>query len=195
MKKYIYIFLFVIIVLLISGLLYFFIPMESNISNSLQAIGVFGALIISIIALVCAIMEFIQHKKEARTTLICQYMHRYATDENVQKIKQYIHEKSRKDEDGYIEGFDDNAKTTYEPTSLEKEQFMLVFEELQLCIDANMIPLKKAIDIFGYYVSVFHYIPKFHSGVTDYEDENYWKHYLKFANSIQEDFYRKHSNT
>ena len=185
MRKYFFTFIFVAILL---GLLYYFIPLEPNVSNSLQAIGVFGALVISAIALFYAIKEYRQHKKAAETSLICQYMHRYATDENVQKIKKYILEKGLKDENGYIVGFDDKAVTN-EPTILEKEQFMMVFEELQQCIDAKMIPLDTAIELFGYYVSVFHRIEKFHSDITDYDNEKFWNYYLKFANSIKPDFH------
>ena len=66
---------------------------------------------------------------------------------------------------------------------------MHVFEELQLCIDAKMISQSAAIDLFGYYVSVFHQIEEYHSDITDYHNENYWKNYLKFANSIPEGFH------
>ena len=190
-KSILLLFIIIIIAVPVIILVSQYFPYDTVESNRLQAAGVVCASIVSCIALVYAIMEYSQHKNASETTLICQYMHRYATDVNVQKIKQYILEKGLKDENGYIVGFDEKAETSYEPTVLEKEQFMMVFEELQQCIDAKMIPLRKAIELFGYYVSVFHRIEKFHLGITDYDNEKFWRYYLKFANSIDKDFHLK----
>ena len=67
--------------------------------------------------------------------------------------------------------------------------FMHFFEEIQLLIDENMIDKDVLIALIGYYVGLFHRIEDFHSDITDYNDERYWKYYLKFVRSIPEDFY------
>ncbi len=188
MKTY----LIVIIVSLaaIITFLYRTIPFDPGISSSLQAAGVIGALIISIVALGIAYNEYQDHKSAANTNLICQYMHRYATDKNVLKMKKYILQTAVLDEQGRIIGFNKNAKPSYVPKIFEKEAFMSIFEELELCIDAGMIPRKKAIEYFGYYASVFHRIKEYHSDLTDYYNENYWKDYLNFVNNIKPDFHK-----
>ena len=186
------IYLIVIIVSLaaIIAFLYRTIPFDPGVSSSLQAAGVIGALIISIITLGIAYNEYKHHKNAANTNLICQYMHRYANDKYVLKMKKYILETAVLDEEGRIIGFNKNAKPSYVPKIFEKEAFMCIFQELQLCIDAKMIPREKAIEYFGYYASVFHRIKEYHSDLTDYYNENYWKDYLTFVNSIDPNFHK-----
>ena len=180
----------VIIVVAIIGIVTYFYPCNTDESNRLQAAGVFFASIVSFIALVYAIMEYAQHKKAARTTLICQYMNRYSTDKNAQAVQQYILDAGLTDKKtGRIIGFNSDAKVKHVPTVRQMELFMHLIEELQLCIDEKMISKDTAIKLFGYYVCVFHRIPEFHKDITDYEEEEYWHYYLKFANSIPEDFH------
>ncbi len=189
MNKFVVLLLIIIEIAFIGILLYFF-PYASEVSSSLQAIGVCGALLISLVALVYAVLEFQHHKKSAATALICQYIQRYANDKNTQLVQQYILETALIDEKtGKIVGFNKEAKPSYTPSIRQKELFMHVFEELQLCIDAKMISQSTAIDLFGYYVSVFHQIEEFHSDITDYYNENFFRNYLKFANSIPEGFH------
>ena len=184
-----YIIAFIVSFVAIIWILCRIIPYDPSISSSLQATGVIGALIISIIALIIAYNEYRQHKTTAKTNLICQYMHRYATDENVLKIKKYILETAVFDAEGRIIGFNKHAKPSYTPKIFEKEAFMSIFEELQLCIDAKMISKEKAIEYFGYYASIFHRIEGFHSDITDYNNKHYWEDYLNFVNNIREDFH------
>ena len=189
LKYYLICFVSVIIVALLQAKYHFF-PWSEEVSNCLQALGVFAALVVSIIALVYAKKEYKNHKKSAETTLICQYMHRYSTDKNIQAVQQYILDAALIDQKtGQIIGFNKDAKDINVPSVREKELFMHVFEELQLCIDAKMISQSTAIDLFGYYVSVFDQIEEYHSDITDYHNENYWKNYLKFANSVPKEFY------
>lgn len=189
LKYYLIAFLSIIIIALLQ-VKYHFFPWSEEVSNGLQALGVFAALVVSIIALVYAKKEYKNHKKSAETTLICQYMHRYSTDKSIQLVQQYILDAALIDHNtGQIIGFNKDAKDIYVPSIREKELFMHVFEELQLCIDAKMISQSAAIDLFGYYVSVFHQIEEYHSDITDYHNENYWKNYLKFANSIPKGFH------
>ena len=192
MNKYVLIFIAIVIVLLAIAVPTYFFPYDSNVSSSLQAIGVCGALLISIIALIYAVMEYRQHKKAAETTLICQYIQRYANDKNTQVMEKYILEAALIDEKtGQIIGFNKNAKVSYTPSIYEKEMYMHIFEELQLCIEAKMIPHSVALNLFGYYLSVFHQIEEFHSDITDYNNRNYFEYYLKFAESIPPKFYLK----
>ena len=190
MNKYVLIFLAIVIVLI--AIPTYFFPYDTKVSSSLQAIGVCGALLISIVALIYAVMEYRQHKKVAETTLICQYIQRYANDRNTQVMEKYMLEAAQIDEKtGQIIGFNKDAKVSYTPSIYEKEMYMHIFEELQLCIDAKMIPLSVAHNLFGYYLSVFHQIEEFHSDITDYNNKNYFEYYLKFANSLPPKFYLK----
>ena len=71
MKKYVILFLLMAVIL---GVICYSFPYEASVSNSLQATGVIGALIISTIALVYAVKEYQHHKKATEATIICQYM-------------------------------------------------------------------------------------------------------------------------
>ena len=72
----------------------------------------------------------------------------------------------------------------------EKEIFMHFFEEIQLLIDKGMVDKDVIIDLIGYYAGVFHRIEEFHADITDYDNEDYWKYYLKFVKSIPDKFYK-----
>ena len=67
--------------------------------------------------------------------------------------------------------------------------FMHYFEEIQLLIDDNMVDKNMIIDLIGYYIGIFHRISEYHEDISDYDDERYWKYYLKFVKSIPEEFY------
>ena len=53
----------------------------------------------------------------------------------------------------------------------------------------NMIDKDVVIDLIGYYIGIFHRIKEYHSDITDYNEERYWKYYLKFVRSIPDNFY------
>ena len=185
-----FLWLILLVIVLFIGILFCFIPFDNEVSNSIQAIGVCGALLLSLIASVYAAMEFQHHKKATKTALICRFIQRYANDNNAKNIEQYILEAALIDQKtGKIIGYNKDAELSHIPTIREKERFMHIFEELQLYIDSKMIPLPTAIDIFGYYVSVFDQIEEFHSDITDYNNENFWKNYIKFTSKIPKGFY------
>lgn len=158
--------------------------------QSLEAFSVMGAFIVSGIALLYAIQEFEHHKRNDRTTLLCQYLHRYATDENIKNVIDYINNTALLDADGNIIGVNYDTLSNYPtpPTQREKEMFMHFYEEVQMLINSKMINGEDAIDLLGYYCGVFHKIKEYHQDITDYEDEKYWKKYLKFAKDSSDYF-------
>lgn len=165
------------------------IPFTVEWSNSLQAVAVIGALVVSGIALIYAKLEYDHHKKSEKTALLCQYLQRYANDPIIIKITNYILETALLDEEENIIGFDKSKKSKNIPSIREKEMFMHFFEEIQLLIDAKMIEQNVIVDLIGYYIGIFHRIKEYHQDITDYENEKYWKYYLKFVRSIPDDFY------
>lgn len=165
------------------------VPFDTRWSNSIEALAVSIALIISAGALYYAKREYEHNKKSERTALLCQYFQRYANDPYIKKIEDYILETALLDKEDRIIGYDNSKTPSYTPTVWEKEMFMHFFEEIQLLIDENMIDKDVLIALIGYYVGLFHRIEDFHSDITDYNDERYWKYYLKFVRSIPEDFY------
>ena len=158
--------------------------------QKLEAYAVTGAFIVSSIALFYAILEFEHHKNNDRTVLLCQYLHRYATDENIKNVLDYINKTALFDEDYNIIGFNDEKFSKYHnpPTLREKEMFMHFFEEVQMLIDSKIIKGEDAIELMGYYCGVFHKIKEYHQDITDYDDEKIWKKYLTFAKKSSEFF-------
>lgn len=179
----------VVIIALIILYSYGKIPTAQNWSNFIEAVSVALALFVSYRALIYAKKEYTHHKKSEKTTLLCQYLQRYSNDPYVKKSEYYIMECALLDEEGDIIGFDKTKEATNPPSIWEKEMFMHFFEEIQLLIDDDMIDREVIIDLIGYYVGIFHRIPEFHQDIRDYEDERYWKYYLKFVRSIPDDFY------
>ena len=179
----------IFIVVLIISFSFYFIPFDEEWSYSLQTIAVILALFVSSVALWYARKEYNQHKKSEKTALLCQYLQRYSNDLNIKKVEEYILNTALLDGDKNIVGYDNNKKTDYIPTIREKEMFMHFFEEIQLLIDDDKIDREVVIDLIGYYVGIFHRIKEFHQNITDYEDERYWKYYLKFVKSIPNKLY------
>ena len=167
------------------------LPFDTKWSNSIQAFAVAVAMIISIIALFYAKLEYDYYKKSEKTALLCQYLQRYSDSPLLRKAENYILALSKEDKDGKIIGFDKNKKieTEHKLTVREKERYMHFFEELQLLIDNKMLDKETVIKMMGYYIAIFHSIEEFHEDVKDYNDERYWKNYLKFVRSIPKDFY------
>ena len=165
------------------------VPFDTKWSNSIEALAVSTALIISGGALFYAKREYEHNKKSERTALLCQYLQRYASDPNIKKMEDYILETASLDKDDRIVGYDNSKFPSYTPTVWEKEMFMHFFEEIQLLIDENMIDKDVVIDLIGYYIGIFHRIKEYHSDITDYNEERYWKYYLKFVRSIPDNFY------
>ena len=169
-------------------------PFEEKWSNTIEAIAVTGALLVSGFALFYAQKEYDQHKKSEKIALLCQYLHRFANDSNIKKVEDYILDTALLDEKKDIIGFDKSKKPHYTPTIWEKEMFMHFFEEIELLIEGKMIDRNDAVDLMGYYGGVFHRIKEFHEDITDYYEEDYWKYYLKFVNNIPDDFYKNKLN-
>ncbi len=157
--------------------------------QALEAFSVTGALCVSGVALWYAKKELEHHKKNDKTNLLCQYLHRYANDKFITRIVCYINDVALLDESGNIIGFDSNKEIKCPPTQREKEMFMHFYEEIQMLIESDMMEKSTAIDLMGYYCGIFHRIKEFHQDLTDYYDERYWKKYLTFANSIPDDYY------
>jgi len=165
------------------------VPFDTRWSNSIEALAVSLALIISGGALFYAKREYEHNKKSERTALLCQYLQRYANDQYIKKIEDYILETALLNGEERIIGFDKSKSPSYIPTIWEKEMFMHFFEEIQLLIDDNMIDKDVVIDLIGYYIGIFHRIEDYHADITDYNEEKYWKYYLKFVRSIPDSFY------
>ena len=181
-----------IVIICIIGGVHF--PISPEWSNFIQAIAVTLALLVSGIALYYAKKEYDHHKNSEKTAILCRYLQRYANDSNIIINTNYILETALLDKDETIIGFDSRKKPKYIPTVREKEMFMHFFEEIQLLIDAKMIEKDVIIDLLGYYIGIFHRVKEYHQDITDYDDDRYWKYYLKFVRSIPDDFYTK-SNT
>ncbi len=183
---------FITIALLISLILILIftnvIPFSDNWSNNLQALAVVGAFVLSIVALYYAKKEYDYHKMSKEKELLCKYLERYADAPYIKKVEEYICEVALMDEDENIIGFDKNKTPSYKPSIWEKEMFMHFFEELQIFINNKMLDKNEIIDLIGYYAGIFHKFSEYHSDITDYEDERYWKYYLQFVRSIPEDF-------
>lgn len=165
------------------------VPFEEKWSNTIEAIAVTVALVISGLALLYAVLEYNQHKKIEKTTLLCQYLQRYASDPIIRKVTEYILDTALLDEKGNkIVGFDESKTSKNTPTLTEKEMFMRFFEEIQLLIEDKLLDGDKAIYLMGYYCDVYHRIDEYHGDISDYNDEETWGTFLKFANSIPEGF-------
>lgn len=164
-------------------------PFDTRWSNSIEALAVSIALFISGGALFYAKREYEHNKKSERTALLCQYLQRYSNDPCIKKMEEYIMETALLDENEVIIGFDKSKVPSIQPSLWEKEMFMHFFEEIQLLIDDNMINKDVVIDLIGYYIGIFHRIEDYHADITDYNEERYWKYYLKFVRSIPDNFY------
>lgn len=164
-------------------------PPKNEYSNFFEAVSVSLALFISAGALFYAKQEYHHHKESEKTALLCSYLKRYAEDPYVKKIEDYILNTAVLDKEGNIVAYNKNTKAENVPTIWEIEMFMHFFEEIQLLIDAQLMDKDLVIGLIGYYVGIFHKIPEFHQEITDYDDERYWKYYLKFVKSIPTDFY------
>lgn len=169
-------------------------PISPEWSNFIQAIAVTLALLVSGIALYYAKKEYDHHKKSEKTALLCQYLQRYANDPYVKKIEDYILDTVLLDDNENIIGFDKRKTSNNIPTLWEKEMFMHFFEEIQLLIDDKMIEKDVIVDLIGYYIGIFHRVKEYHQDITDYDDERYWKYYLRFVRSIPDDFYSTDKN-
>ena len=167
----------------------FDLPISTEWSSFLQAIAVTVALLISGGALYYAKKEHELHKKSENITILCQYLQRYTNDPYIKKLEDYILDMALFDEDENIIGFDSKKQPGNTPTIWEKEMFMHFFEEIQLLIDNKVIDKNIVIDLIGYYVGIFHRIKEYHQDITDYDNERYWKYYLKFVKSIPDEFY------
>ena len=165
-------------------------PFKEEWSNTIEAIAVTGALLVSGFALFYAKKEYDHHKKSERIVLLCQYLHRYANDPNIKKVEDYILESALLDEQKDIVGFDKSKIPSSVPTIWEKEMFMHFFEEIELLIEGEMIDRDDVIDLIGFYGGVFHRVQEFHDDISDYKEEDYWKYYLKFVKSIPDSFYK-----
>lgn len=164
-------------------------PFEVKWSNTIEAIAVTGALLVSGFALFYAKKEYDDHKKSEKVALLCQYLHRFANDSNIKKVEEYILESALLDDKENIIGFDKSKTPTYIPTILEKEMFMHFYEELELLLERDMID-EEVVNLMGFYGGVFHRIKEFHEDITDYNVEDYWKYYLKFVKRIPDSFYK-----
>lgn len=190
MKRKIFVcFLLSFIVLVIIFACYKLLPFSVQVSSSLQALSVCGALIISVAALIYAIKEYVHYKRSTRATLLCHYLERYANEKSIIKVINYIIDSAKVDKTGQIIGYEHNNKNIKNPTVLEKEMFMHFFEELQLQIDEKLLEQSKVIDLLGYYAGIFHRIEGFHKDITDYNNERYWKYYLRFVKNIPDEFF------
>ena len=146
----------------------------------LSSISNIGTLLVSVIALVYAILEYRRHKKSVSTNLLCQYHQRYVSDKNIESVIQYMLRTAKVDENGEIVGFDETKASGSDPGIYEKEIFMRFYEELQLQIDDGNIDNDIARDMFSYYVLKFDEIKDFHKEITDYDNIKCWHHYKKF---------------
>lgn len=150
----------------------------------LSSISNIGTLLVSVIALVYAILEYSRHKKSVRTNLLCQYHQRYVSDKNIESVIQYMLRTAKVDVNGEIIGFDETKASLSDPGIYEKEKFMRFYEELQLQIDDGNVDKDIARDMFSYYVVKFDKIEDFHKEITDYDNIKYWHHYKKFVQNI-----------
>ena len=165
-------------------------PFKEEWSNTIEAIAVTGALLVSGFALFYAKKEYDDHKKSEKIALLCQYLHRYANDPNIKKVEDYILESALLDEEKDIVGFDKSKIPSNVPSVWEKEMFMHFFEEIELLIEGKMIERDDVIDLIGFYGGVFHRVSEFHKDISDYDVEDYWKYYLRFVKSIPDSFYK-----
>lgn len=172
-------------------LIVYYVPFDTRWSSSIEALSVSLALLISGGALFYAKREYDQNRKREKTSILCQYLQRFANEPYIKKVEDYILEVALLDKNQNIIGFDKNKKISSPPSIWDKEMFMHFFEEIQLLIEDDMIDKNLAIDLIGYYVGIYHRIEEFHADITDYNEERYWKYYLKFVNSIPDSFYEK----
>lgn len=49
--------------------------------------------------------------------------------------------------------------------------------------------MQMSLELLGYYAGIFHKYEGFHQDISDYENEKYWRLYLKFVRSIPDSFH------
>jgi len=165
------------------------VPFEEKWSNTIEAISVTIALIISIVALIYAVMEYNQYKNSEKTNLLCQYLHRYAKDPSIMKITDYILQTAELDENGNIIGFDKTKTPETVPSVRDKEGFMSFFEQMELHIENNMLDRDNVNDLMCFYAGIFDKYKEFRTDITDYNKDKYWEHFHAFVKGIPKDFY------
>ena len=165
------------------------LPFDEKWSNTIEAIAVTGALLVSGIALWYAKNEYDDHKKSERTKILCKYLQWYDSNPVISKMTDYILEMAKLDKDGNIIGIDKSKTPKTIPSLRDKEIFMHFFEQLEMHIENNMLNRKEVNDHFCYYAGIFHKFPEFHEDITDYDNDNFWHYYHSFVDNIPKDFY------
>ena len=165
------------------------LPFNEEWSNTIEAIAVTGALLVSGFALWYAKKEYERHKVSEKTTILCQYLQRYDSDPIIRQMTDYILETAKLDENGDIIGFDNSKIPTKIPSVRDKEIFMHFFEQLEMHIENGMLERKEVNDQLCFYAGIFHRFEEFHADITDYDDERYWHYFHSFVNNIPKDFY------
>lgn len=127
-----------------------------NLSDVITAmVGVLGSTV--------AFYEYQMHMEERKRQLLLKYNERYSTDENINKVLEFLILK-------------DECKTQI-PTVNQREMFLRFFEELEIQIQNNMLDADLVYDLFSFYA--------LEAGKPDdfltskYENKN-WRYYMDF---------------
>ena len=139
-----------------------------------------------------AAMQYCAYKEQEKTVILSKYNERYATDQNIQKVVNYLlwkenpqyidDEKKKIDKTLYGGECEDDIK----PTRNQVEMFMRFIEELQVSIDAGRLDEKIAKTLFAYYADKINscYNDKLET-TEDWLPKNYsfdvWPYFHKFV--------------
>ena len=101
-----------------------------------------------------AVIQYCFYKKQEKTAILLKYNERYATDQNIQKVVNYLlwkidHQKHGIPVNKVYYGFDNEEDI--KPTKNQVEMFMRFFEELQISIEAKRLDPNMVKKLFAYY--------------------------------------------
>lgn len=125
--------------------------------------------IITVIAAIWAIIEFLQHKKNKKCEILAHYHERYANDHHIDKVLHYyLRTKDNKD-----------GKKSDVPDVHDREMFLRFFEEIELMIQRNYIRKSDVKKLFIFYFMVLWRSNSFWSVFDDDDEINNWRLALK----------------
>lgn len=152
-------------------IVYFFVCLCDDFAITLSDISNIANVIVAlcaVIGIIYSAFEYCNYKQRERWKTFSEYSTRYANDENIEAVTQFLIE--------FIEGKEHKK----ELTTNQKEMFMRFFEELELQIENDRLDQDTVKDFFVYYAVAAAVCPEFMNDVF-IEREGLWEHYKRIV--------------
>ena len=152
-------------------IVYFFVCLCDDFAITLSDISNIADAIVAVCAVIGIIYsrnEYKKHKQRERWKTFSEYSARYANDENIKAVTQFLIE--------FIEGKEHKK----ELTTNQKEMFMRFFEELELQIENDRLDQDTVKDFFVYYAVAAAVCPEFMNDVF-IDRYGLWEHYKRIV--------------